>query len=198
MKMDRRSHPMDVLQLGHSDTAGERCGRPNRPRCDRRFDETGAIARPFSVIFPLVISSVIFCSSSFFLVHMTQTGANGINADSEPFVKEDIWNASRDAQYPLALQAEGGAQVSVRKAVCLVSFFQNIIYCDTLIGCGVGMDNDGMGLLGAAERKFTSNQAIYDCTDFLRFVAYDYRTPGMRLAIIGLTIRCPWLTGSSM
>ena len=77
---------------------------------------------------------------------MQQTGAHGVNADSEPFVKEDIWNASRDAQYPLALQAEGGAQVSVRKAICLVSFFQNIIYCDTLIvslGCGVGVDHDG-------------------------------------------------------
>ena len=38
------------------------------------------------------------------------SGGAGINGDSLPFVPRAIWNASVAAGYPLALQAEGGAQ----------------------------------------------------------------------------------------
>ena len=41
---------------------------------------------------------------------LRQTGGAGINGDSLPFVPRAIWNASVAAGYPLALQAEGGAQ----------------------------------------------------------------------------------------
>ena len=40
------------------------------------------------------------------------TGGAGLNGDSLPFVPESFWNASVAADYPLALQAEGGASDS--------------------------------------------------------------------------------------
>ena len=41
---------------------------------------------------------------------LKQTGGAGLNGDSIPFVPKSFWEASVKADYPLALQAEGGTQ----------------------------------------------------------------------------------------